>query len=319
MKPKAHPEAVALKIWTTYALLAGCHPPPDVPPADALLADVAWLADPARAGRDAGSPGERAADDWVAQRFAQLGLEPGGDRGTWFQDVPFGDATTRNVLGWVRGSQPDAGWLIVAAHVDHLGAGYPGADDNASGVAGMLGIAAAAARWHPRHSILFVAFGAEERGLVGSRWLVAHPPRPAGLALAINLDMIGRSPFLGAKEYALGKMLAGIAPGPGVGVLDSPRASQALAMARAACAQLGLAIHAAEDFPHLEPQIRELAADRSDDAPFAAAGIPTLFFSTSLQDDYHQPTDTVDKIDRATLHAITRAIWLTVQQVDRAR
>ncbi|HEY1553425.1 MAG TPA: M28 family peptidase [Kofleriaceae bacterium] len=287
--------------------------PQDVPAANELVADAAWLADPAREGRAAGSPGERAADDWVAGRFAKLGLQPAGDGG-WFQEVPLAaGGTTRNVLGWLPGTDSAAAWVLVGAHIDHLGKGFPGADDNASGVAGMLGVAAAAVAAHPRASILFVGFGGEEIGLVGSRWLVAHPPRPlAHCATAINLDMIGRSPFLGAREYTLPKALAGIGAGPAVGVLDAPRASSQLAIARSACARAGIAMHAAEDFPNLEPQIRDEARDRSDDSPLADAGVHTLFFSTSLQDDYHKPTDTIEKLDALTLRAITRAVWLTV-------
>jgi Zn-dependent M28 family amino/carboxypeptidase len=209
------------------------------------------------------------------------------------------------------------------AHVDHLGVQarkiYPGADDNASGVAGMLGVATAmAGSDRPRAPILFVGFGAEEEGQVGSRWLAAHPPRPlASCAAAINIDMIGRSPFLGADRYDLPKALVGIAPGPAVGVLDGIHGSAVLGVARAACAKAGIKMYAAEDFPLLEEQIRDEATDRSDDAAFSDAGVSTLLFSTSLQDDYHQPTDTHDKIDPVTLHRITCAIRHTAEQLAR--
>jgi hypothetical protein len=292
----------------------------DVPAADQLLVDVRWLADPARQGRFAGTDAEQAADAWVAERFKSLALEPGGEHGTFLQDVPFARGTTHNVIGILRGSGTDGRWILVGAHVDHLGVTggtllYPGADDNASGVAGMLGVAAAWSKAaKPRATIVFVAFGGEEDHLDGSRWLSAHSALPLEkCAAVINLDMIGRSPFLGAHEYEMGRKLMGI-EGAGVGVLDSP-GSGLLEVARAACKDAGIAMHAAEDFPLFEGQIRDQAQDRSDDSPFAAHHVPTLFFSTSLQDDYHQPTDTVDKIDADVLHRITRAVWLATQKL----
>jgi Zn-dependent M28 family amino/carboxypeptidase len=296
----------------------------DVPRPETLLADVRWLSDLERRGRAAGSPEERETAGWLANRFAELGLTPAGDRGTWFQNVPIrGDVASQNVMAWLPGTDSRARWILVGAHVDHLGVHdgkvYPGADDNASGIAGMLGVATAMNDSdRPRASILFVGFGAEEQGLVGSRWLAAHPPKPLETCAAvINIDMIGRSPFLGAEGYALPKALVGIAPGPAVGVLDDSRGSVVLDAARVGCAQAEIKMHAAEDFPLLEQPIRDEAKDRSDDAPFSEAGVPTLLFSTSLQDDYHQSTDAIEKIDSITLHKITRAIRFTAERLAR--
>ena len=67
----------------------------------------------------------------------------------------------------------------------------------------------------------------------------------------------------------------------------------------------------------LEQRIRDEVRDRSDDAPFSEAGVPTLLFSTSLQDDYHRPTDAIEKIDPLALHKITRAIRFTAEQLAR--
>jgi Zn-dependent M28 family amino/carboxypeptidase len=310
------------------ALVACKHAPErrytDVPRADALLADVRWISDLARRGRAAGGPEERETADWLANRFAKLGLTPAGDSGTWLQSVPMRAGTaSQNVMAWLPGTEPGARWILVGAHVDHLGVHdgevYPGADDNASGIAGMLGVATAMVESdRPRASILFVGFGAEEQGLVGSRWLAAHPPKPLETCAAvINIDMIGRSPFLGAEGYDLPKALVGIAPGPAVGVLDDSHASVVIDAARVASAQAGIRMFAAEDFPLLEQRIRDEARDRSDDAPFSEAGVPTLLFSTSLQDDYHRPTDAIEKIDPITLHKITRAIRFTAEQLAR--
>ena len=295
-----------------------------VPNTSALVADIAWLADPAREGRRAGSRGEADTDAWLAARFAKLGLVAAGDAGTWLQRVPLGDQHTANVLGWLPGRDANAPWVLVGAHVDHLGVDdrgqlYPGADDNASGVAAMLGVATALAASEPlRGGVLFVGFGGEEVGLVGSKWLAGHLPQPAErCAAVINLDMVGRSPFLGAREYAMPKALAGIENGAAVGVLDGESGSPLLAVAREACGEVGIRMYAAEDFPHLEASFREQAAGRSDDSSFTALHLPTLFFSTSLQDDYHQPTDTIDKIDGATLRQITQAVRVVVRRLAR--
>ncbi len=289
----------------------------------ALVADIAWLADPAREGRRAGSRGEADADAWLAERFAKLGLVAAGDGGGWLQRVPMGaDQHTANVIGWLPGRDPTAPWILVGAHVDHLGVDdrgqlYPGADDNASGVAAMLGVATAlAASEQLRGGVLFVGFGGEEVGLLGSKWLAGHMPQPVErCAAVINLDMVGRSPFLGAREYAMPRMIAGIDNAPAVGVLDGESGSPLVAVAREACGEAGIRMYAAEDFPHLEASFREQAAGRSDDSSFSALHLPTLFFSTSLQDDYHQPTDTVDKIDGDTLRKITQAVRVVVRRL----
>src|SRR5690606_39593226 len=103
-----------------------------------------------------------------------------------------------NVIGIKRGG-PQA--VLVSAHYDHLGVDrqgrvFPGADDNASGAAVLLGLARAAARRSFRHTVLFVAFGAEEAGLVGSGVYVSRPTWPLDRTLAIiNFDMVGRRFF----------------------------------------------------------------------------------------------------------------------------
>lgn len=316
-----------LKALVACAALASCARTPSPPviskPAERacvpdrvaselqIRADATELAGAAYAGRKAGTLDEQRAADWLARAFRALCLTAGGDGATWYQDVPLPDGHSRNVLAWLAPPAPNEPWLIVGAHVDHLGVDasgvvFPGADDNASGVAAMLAVAASLKP--PRGNILFVGFGAEEVGLVGSKWLAEHlPGDPAKLVGVINLDMVGRSPFLGAKDYEVMKTAVGISAGPAVGVLDDQHGSPLLESARRACKSVGLQMYAAEDFPLLESQIREMAG-RSDDVSFSRRGIRTLFFSTSLQDDYHRTTDTADKLDPAVTLSISRAI-----------
>ncbi|MFQ5655505.1 MAG: M20/M25/M40 family metallo-hydrolase, partial [Planctomycetota bacterium] len=234
-EPAAQGDGATLEKWIPRAVLEADFPVS----AEEMLGHVHFLAHDRLRGRDAGSREEELAATYIAAELRKLGLEPAGDDGGWEQ--AFGlirvvraeggprveKLTSRNVLAWLPGSDESlAGeYIVFGAHFDHLGADgegqiYNGADDNASGVAGMLAVARACARGaiRPRRSILFVAFGAEERGLGGSRHLVSHPPRPLErLAAMINLDMIGRKSFLDRAPLRMAKAYVGIRPGPGVG------------------------------------------------------------------------------------------------------
>ncbi|HLU65063.1 MAG TPA: M28 family peptidase, partial [Kofleriaceae bacterium] len=147
------------------------EPPRDPLAADQLMADVAWMCAPERAGRGSYQPGGVATADYIARAFEDAGLE------VVRQPIAGG---VDNVIGIKRGG-PQA--VLVSAHYDHLGVDrqgrvFPGADDNASGAAVLLGLARAAARRSFRHTVLFVAFGAEEAGLVGSGVYVSRPTWP---------------------------------------------------------------------------------------------------------------------------------------------
>ena len=177
-----------------------------------LMHDVQALAAPEMGGRLTGSPGNHRAQAYILERFKQSGLQP--VHGSYEQRFSFvhhsikglvlpgrrfkttyPDAT--NLVARLQGSSYPDSWLIVSAHFDHLGVRggevYPGADDNASGVAAMLAAASYFAAHRPRHSVLFAAFDAEEEGLQGSRYFVAHPPLDlARVQLLVNLDMVSR-------------------------------------------------------------------------------------------------------------------------------
>ena len=188
-----------------------------------------------------------------------------------------------NVGAWIPGSDPDLRdeYVMITAHYDHLGMRddehFPGADDNASGVAMMLETARviAALPVKPRRSLVFVGFDLEERLLWGSRWFAAHPPwELSQVKLFITADMIGRS---------LGDL-----PLPIVFVLGSERAE-------------GLK-QALEDVDcPSDLEVLRLSADligtRSDYGPFRDRQVPFLFFSTGEHADYHTPRDTPDRVD----------------------
>ena len=304
--PAGHPGSLAAAMSARFAL-----------PADTVFAHARRLTE--MHGRAAGSADERAAAEYIAARFAALGLSPGAPR--YLQEVPLAAATSSNVIGVLPGDD-DALHLLIGAHIDHLGvkdgAVYPGADDNASGVAVLLGVAEAWRRagFRPHHTILFVGFGAEEVGLVGSTYYVEHPARPlAQLVAMVNLDMLGRPRFYDYQSMKLAKMVVGIADGPGLGLLAGG-SSELLAIGRCAVASVHIPSYAPDDFPAIREDIDRAVRDRGDFAPFGARAVPFLFFSTSEHDDYHRPTDTIDRIDAGMVRTAAEAVWRTTLALD---
>lgn len=189
--------------------------------------------------------------------------------------------TVHNVVAFKPGETGE--YVIIGAHYDHLGMGgshslapdqhvvHPGADDNASGTAGLLELA----RWFSRQpkqkrGVLFLAFAGEELGLLGSQFYADHPLLPLDQAAAmINLDMIGRM-----------KDLRVFVSGTGTGSNFAKLVDEAVA---------------AHD---IKVDLSEKAGyGASDHSSFTAKQVPVLFFFSGLHSDYHRPSDTWDKID----------------------
>jgi Zn-dependent M28 family amino/carboxypeptidase len=175
---------------------------------------------------------------------------------------------------------------MISAHHDHLGvkdgAMYRGADDNASGMAVLLGIARAAQFRTYKHTILFVSFGAEEDGLVGSGVYVKDPVWPLDKTRGlINFDMVGRNFFeTGADQPSTVAV---------VGLEDTPRVR---GTARAAADKVAM------NMIEVPARLLELFQlhDRTDDWWFRRQNIASIHFSTGLHQDYHQVSDTPEKI-----------------------
>jgi hypothetical protein len=200
--------------------------------------------------------------------------------------------TTANVVGLLPGTDPRLAReaIVVGAHYDHLGRGgegslapdeagavHHGADDNASGTAAVLALARAFARagGAPR-TLVFVAFGAEEMGLLGSDHYVRRPAVPLDrTALMVNFDMVGR--LRDGKIY--------------LGGVDSGRGLREMATRAAAGLPVSLALRGDPYGP-------------SDHMTFYAAGAPVVFVFTGAHADYHRPGDTWEKIDPAGLATV---------------
>jgi Peptidase family M28 len=264
-----------------------------------LRAHVYRLASPEFLGRS--GPGAARASRHLADAFRRLGLKPAfGD--SYFQPIPArpgaapGTASFvgRNVAAVLPGADPAlAGqWVLLGAHFDHLGKRggvlHPGADDNATGVAMLLEVAEhfALCGKKPRRTLVFAAFDQEEQGLLGSKHFAGRPPLPlAGLKAAVTADMLGRSMANVMDEYVfvlgsecspgLRRLVAGVAPPRGLAV-----------------GRLGA----------------DVIGTRSDYGPFRDRKVPFLFLSTGQHPDYHQPTDTPDRVDYRKLQRVS--VWV---------
>ena len=294
---------------------------------------VRFLSHDRMRGRAAGSAEDGITAVYIASEFERAGLEPGVGDG-WEQRFSFAPRdgsepiTTQNIVGRLPGqgdsaSKDSARHVIVCGHHDHLGVDregnvYNGADDNASGIAGMVAIARAlrSGPVSPKMTILFIAFGGEESGLRGAKHYVENPLLPLDqLAAVINLDMISRPRFLDSKDLVPFKAMLGLGNGPGVGLLGGEKAPRLLGYARAACKVESIDSFAPQDFPMLREQIRRMTEGRDDSSVFRARGIRTLFLSTAEHDDYHRPTDTIDTISFEVLERVAAVAWRTVLAV----
>ncbi|MEO8160433.1 MAG: M20/M25/M40 family metallo-hydrolase [Arenimonas sp.] len=286
----------------------------------ALLNDVKTLSAPAMQGRAVGTPGGKLARDYIARRLVEIGLEPAfgrsfeqpfqftPGRGIRFWGAKFWQAPVAipgvNLAALVRGTVDPGHYLVVSAHYDHLGIRngklYPGADDNASGVGAML----AAARWFrdhpPRHSILFVAFDGEEKGLRGARAFVDKPPVPlAAMLVDINFDMVSRNP---AGEI----FLTGLYANPQLKPLLDPVRAQAVPT-----------ILYGHDYPRPFWNTDDWT-DQSDQGAFASRGLPFIYLGVEDHPDYHQPGDTFEHIDQKFYTGVADAIIDVISALDAA-
>ena len=263
-----------------------------------LMRDLATLASPAFEGRRTGTPGGLRARQWLVEQFERAGLAPAGttrfvqpftftarpSRGAGSGDAPPGGYEAANVVGRVPGRDPRAPAIVVTAHYDHFGIRggvlYPGADDNASGVAALLAAARHVARTPPRHPVIVAALDAEELGLRGARALVGSDLLPRGrIALNVNLDMVSRTT---ANEiYAAGTSYA---PWQAPILRDVQR-------------RASVRIRFGHDRPPGTAGGLDDWTRLSDHGAFHEAGIPFVYFGVEDHPDYHKPTDTVDRVD----------------------
>jgi len=280
------------------------------PKAENVQSHINYLASDELQGRGTGTEGERMAAKYIEAQFKKLKLKPQGDNKTYLQTFDFkggmhgtgepGKAS--NLVAYLDNGA--ATTIIIGAHYDHLGLGsqggsldanptgkiHNGADDNASGVAGMLELARyfTTNKAKEQNNFLFLAFSGEELGLFGSAYFVEHPTLDwSTVNYMVNLDMVGR---LDAKK--------------------------------------GLIVNGTGTSPGWEPLLKQLSTTEipistdssgtgpSDHTKFYLKKVPVLHFFTDSHSDYHKPSDDADKINAEGEVAVLNIIIKVIESTD---
>jgi Zn-dependent M28 family amino/carboxypeptidase len=269
-----------LLVLSAFALLAS---PALAAPGARALEDVRILSADDMEGRLVGSPGGEKARGYILGRMREIGLVP-VEQPFVFKRKDGAEVRGVNLIARIEGSTPGGKVLVITAHYDHLGIQggqiYNGADDNASGVAGLLAVAEAFKAAPPKHTVLIVALDAEEGGLRGARVFLEAPPVPAGdIALNINFDMLAKNAK--GELYA-----AGGSPNPWV-----KARLEALVPSAPVSLKLGHDTGPDDSFDNWTYQ--------SDHGVFARAGIPWVYFGVEDHPEYHKPTDDFATVPQA--------------------
>lgn len=267
-------------------------------------------------GRKSGEKGQKLAAQYLVNYYKNLNIQSAYDS-TYLQNIPkdffmgLSDDNSENVVAFIKGSTYPNQYVIISAHYDHLGKKYnriyAGADDDASGTSAVLEIAEAFKLAvdngnPPKRSVVFLNFTGEEEGLFGSRYYTNFPIFPLKNTVAnLNVDMIGRvdDDHLNNANY--------------VYIIGSDKLSTELKLlsekVNTTFTQLKL------DYKFDDENDPNKFYYRSDHYNFAKNNIPIIFYFNGVHDDYHQPTDTPEKIDYNLLTKRTKLIFYTAWEI----
>ena len=291
------------------------------------------LASDSLEGRETGKPGQKMAAAYIANHFKEIGIPP-YKRKTYFQkfkvkskrhvckcddcDLTFFKRVFKsnqiirgeNVLGFIEGSDLKEELIIITAHYDHLGKHdsliFNGADDDASGVAGAMEIAEAfmLAKKEgkgPRRSILIMPVSGEEKGLLGSKYYTDNPVYPLNNTIAnLNIDMIGRlDDWHSTGNY--------------VYLIGSDRLSYDLHNINEEVNNKYTKLDL--DYKYNDEEDPNRYYYRSDHYNFAKNNIPVIFYFNGVHEDYHRPSDTIEKLDFSKIKTISKLVFLTAWEL----
>lgn len=269
-------------------------------------------------GRDTGSPGQKKAGEYMINYYKSLGISYPKALGSYYQKVPSEYMKQRgaslpdseNILAFIEGSEKPEEIVVVSAHYDHVGTNngivFNGADDDGSGTVAVMEIAKAfqaakKAGNGPKRSILFLHVTGEEHGLFGSEYYSDNPVFPlANTVVDLNIDMIGRDdPENRGKKY--------------VYVIGSEMLSSELKIINEAANKKTVNLEL--NYKYDDPKDPQRLYYRSDHYNFAKNNIPVAFYFDGIHEDYHKPTDDVEKIDFPLLQQRTQLVFATAWEI----
>ncbi len=283
-----------------------------------LIADLKFLSSKKLEGRKPSTAGSKMAQMFISQRFESNKLEKFNR--SYFQKFSFTHYSIKalilpdrqfknefkdaqNIFGFIRGKKYPNKFIVISAHYDHLGIKrgeiYPGADDNASGVAAMLSLTDYFSANQPDHSIIFSAFDGEELGMHGVRYFFENLPVSKNqIVLNINLDMLSRNDK--NQIYASGlvhyKFLI-------------PEIEKIKKISK-------VEIMYGHDTSFLVDLTGDDWTTRGDHALFHENGIPYIYFGVEDHPDYHKPTDTFERVNQIFYFNVVEMVLSTVFLLD---
>ncbi|MDA9898359.1 M28 family metallopeptidase [Flavobacteriales bacterium] len=293
--------------------------------ADDLKAHLYVLASDSMEGRETGKRGQKMSANYIANYFKEIGIPPYKNNsyfqkfkvrivkryGKWKKGNNKKYLKGENIIGYIEGTDLKDELLVITAHYDHLGIKedsliYNGADDNGSGTSSILEIAEAfmLAKKEgngPRRSVLIMPVSGEEKGLLGSKYYADNPIYPLENTVAnLNVDMIGRiDDFHDNPNY--------------VYLIGSDRLSTELHNISESVNDKHFNLDLDYKFNDEDDPNRYYY--RSDHYNFAKNNIPVIFYFNGVHADYHQTSDTIDKIIFPKIEKISRFIFLTAWEL----
>ena len=285
-----------------------------------LLHHLTVLSSDEMEGRKTGEEGQKKAAHYIRTFYKSEKIAPAQNTEDYYQTVPsefmasaFGPAlkSSENVIAYIEGTEFPDEYVVLSAHFDHMGIEngeiYNGADDNASGTAAVLEMArvfqlAKNEGNGPKRSILLMNFTGEEFGLYGSEFYVQNPLYPLENTTAgLNIDMIGR---IDPNHESNSNYIY---------LVGSDRLSKELfTLSENTNNQY---IKMSLDYKYDSPNDPEMIYYRSDHYNFAKNNIPVIFYFDGIHEDYHKPTDTVEKINFDLMRKRTQLIFATAWEI----
>ncbi|WP_111708387.1 M28 family metallopeptidase [Lutibacter citreus] len=267
-------------------------------------------------GRNTGEPGQKKAAEYLKKFYVNHNIPSPISYGNYYQNIPTENLKpnlkpSENVLAFIKGSEKPEEIIVISAHLDHLGITddeiYNGADDNGSGNVAILEIAEAFKKAvengkGPKRSILFLHVTGEEKGLLGSKYYVSHPIFPLKNTIVnLNIDMIGRVDDAHEKQPEF------------VYLIGSDKLSSELHLLSETINDQFTNLHL--DYQYNDDDDPNRFYYRSDHYNFAKNNIPIIFYFNGTHQDYHEPSDTPDKINYEVLQKRTQLIFYTAWEI----